>query len=352
LAATNAKELLGDPARGSQVSVATPATLPDSPTRPKPALYLLVSAFIAAFAAALVALLRERFDRRLHVDSGTTDLYGLPVIGKVPDKSVSVVRSVMRGDAPSELATRSVDEAFRLLFANLSFVTLGERPHSIAVVSPNEREGKTLCCLSLGRVASELGISVLLVDADLRRAALSGQFDARGVEGLSTLLVNTNRSIRKLAIKMPGHSMRLMPSGPIPPNPSALLNSLSEFDRRAREEFDLVIYDTPPLSVGADASLVAATGEGAVLIVNAKTTSSRSAVQATDQLQRTRAKVLGVVLNRLRDLSEAHYYYGAAPQQGELLEKLRVANEPDATTQQSPEQSSRQSTQQVTRTRQ
>lgn len=302
-----ADEFVDSNATQTRLTVASPATRPGSASRPRPKLYLLVAAVLAAFVAALAALLRERFDQRLRVDSTTTEVLGLPIIGRVPERDQSMVRSIARGEAGDDEAARTLEESFRLLLANLSFVTAGKTPATIAIVSPNEGEGKSICAFNLGRSAAELGMKVLLVDADLRRATLSARLNARGQAGLSTYLVKPGQ-LNELCVEVPREAFYLMPAGPVPPNPPVLLNSLSDFDEVAKEEFDLVIYDTPPLSVGADASLVAAGSEGTILIVNMKLTQRKRALHALDQLKRARANILGMVVNRVQDTADEYYY--------------------------------------------
>jgi Mrp family chromosome partitioning ATPase len=101
-----------------------------------------------------------------------------------------------------------------------------------------------------------------------------------------------------------------MPSGPLPPNPPALLGtpSLAEFERFAGTLFDLVVFDTPPLLAGVDAALISAASEGVVLVLDVAKTKRRTASHAVDQLRRAQANVLGVVLNRV-PVEHAPYYY-------------------------------------------
>jgi capsular exopolysaccharide synthesis family protein len=288
------------PASGA-VSVAEPASRPTSPSRPRPLLYLAVGALLAALAGIAAALVRDRFDQRLQLDGATTEVLGLPIIGRLP-------RGERRGDGGPAVA-----EAARLLLANLAFANLGERPPSVAFVSAGEQEGKSTCSLSVGRAGAELGLDVLIVEADLRRPSL---LDKLGLPpssprtGFAAALLRPERGFEHAGVAVPGSTVKVLPAGAIPPNPAALLGSdrLAAFAARAREAYDLTIYDTPPLSAGADASLVAAHAEGVVLVVDAVRTRRVAAVQAVEQLRRTRVNILGVVVNRAPDAVDAYYY--------------------------------------------
>lgn len=309
--AGRAEDFATEGTTGSQATVAEAASRPSAPSRPRPNLYLLIGGVVALFTAFAVALLRHRFDQRLEIDGSTRELLGLPVIARVPKHSDSVLEDFLNGDRSRAGSAAGLEEAFRLLLANLSFVSAGKRPRTVAVVSGDEREGKSTCCASMGRAGMEMGLGVLLVDADLRRANLSRNLEVGGQTlrtGLSSFLVSPGR-VEDAAMRLPNQFLELVPAGPLPPNPTALLTlpAFAEFDRQAREAFDLVVYDTPPLAVGADASLVASRAEGVVLVVDARTTKRAAALTAVDQLRRVGANVLGVVVNRSRDAVD--YYY-------------------------------------------
>ncbi|MEA2391937.1 MAG: tyrosine-protein kinase [Solirubrobacteraceae bacterium] len=313
-------QLAGKTATTTTVSLAEPAALISAPVRPKPKLYLIIGALLALAAGAGMALLRQRLDQRLEIDETTTEVLGLPVIGRIPEPPGKRMRTLLRSEGDGE-DTRGLDEAFRLVLANLSFVNLGQRPASIAVVSAGPGEGKTTCCESLGRAANENGLDVALVDGDLRNPSLTERLDpSRRGAGLSNFLVqSTPAPIGDFITDFPDSTLHLVPSGPMPPNPVALLSSkaLADFDRRAKRVFELVIYDTPPLSVAADASLISARAEGVVLVLDARKTRRPSALKAVDQLQRAKTTILGVVINRVPDAGDTSYrYYGSGKGNG------------------------------------
>jgi tyrosine-protein kinase len=314
----------------ANITVAEPATLPTSPVRPKPSLYLLVGALLAAVLAAVVAVVRDRFEDRLRIDPSTTTVFGLPVIGRIPDRGFSPITSTR-----SEVAWRVSSEPWRFLLANLNFETPAADLTSLAVVSSGEQEGKSTCALSLARAASERGVATLLVDADMRLGTISTQFGEGDDDGLSTQLSNPSR-IKPSEI--PGTEVRFVPSGPLPDNPSALLSSesLPEFNERAASAFELIVYDTPPLRVGADASLVAANVDGVVLVIDAIRTNRSGALRAIDQLRRANANILGVVLNRFSERQAKQYGYQGSVLPGEDLRPARSERARGARTDGSP----------------
>jgi capsular exopolysaccharide synthesis family protein len=309
----------------STVRLAESAPIISNQSSPRPKLYLLVAAFLAAFVAAAVAILRHRTDQRLELSDSDTELGGIAVIGRIPRVRPSAMTALWRGD---DLQGRAdLDEPFRLVMANLAFAHGGQRPGSIAILSASQGEGKSSASLALARAGVEFGAKTLLVDADLRRPRLShellGGAIPRAGGGLSTVLRNHAASALTDAV-MNGddESFDFLPAGPRPVNPSALLGSedMVAFVARAHEIYDLVIFDTPPISAGADASLIAAAAEGVVLVVDTRSTRRAALSRALDQLRRAGATVLGIVANRATD-ELATPYYGEPAGRGGRLER-------------------------------
>lgn len=310
------RELTRSGAAPGRASVAEPATLPTDPVRPRPALYLAVGTLLALLAGLGAALLAQRLDQRLDVGDDATEVLGLPIIGRIPRGSHTALENLLSGTLSREPDSRATAEAFRLLLANLAFANRGEPPRTIAVVSSEEREGKSTTALSLSRAAGEVELRTLLVEADLRRPSLSskaGGWVANRL-GFSTVLVEQS-TLEEATWPLRGSDVDLLPSGPLPFNPAALLGSgaLHEFNVVARERYGIVVYDTPPLSVSADASLVAAITDGVVLVVDARRTHRRRAAQAVEQLRLADATILGVVVNRVDGDHYGSSYYSAAP---------------------------------------
>jgi capsular exopolysaccharide synthesis family protein len=311
--AQGAEDFSNVEAASGVVTVAQTATLPRNPSRPRPKLYLGIGIVLAALAGVAMALLRQRLDQRLDITATDTELLGLPIICRIPD---GPARIDPRSDGPgSARAGAQSAEAFRLLLFNLAFANLGDQPASVAVVSASEREGKSTCALSLARAASETGVRTLAVDTDLRRPTLAEKLSlpSPGAMGVSNLLADSSSPLADAAVTV-AETFAVLPAGPLPPNPAALLAGpgFGRLDERAVSRYDLVVYDTPPLSVAADASLVAARAEGVILVVDARSTKRNSVVQAIDQLRRARVNLLGVVLNRVSDGRPSSYYYRQA----------------------------------------
>jgi capsular exopolysaccharide synthesis family protein len=191
-----------------------------------------------------------------------------------------------------------------------------------------------MVCVAMANAAEEVvSGGVLLVDADLRRPTLERRLGvtADGDEGLSTYLAEQSElgdGVPQLARRVADSNIALVPAGPTPPNPAGLLGQpvLGELVTDARRLYDVVIFDTPPISVGADASLVAGVTDGAILVVDGRTSRRASIEWSLEQLRRARVNVLGVIVNRVSPVSTGTYGYSRErnakrPRRGRRSEK-------------------------------
>ena len=301
------------------MSVALQAPLPEAPSKPNKAIYIALGTMLAAIFAVGAGLLLNRFDQRLDVTLATNELFDVPVLARIPESSG---RRLWLAEA-DDGGGGALGEAFRLLLTNLAFADLGGRPAAVAVLSPGPSEGKSLTSMWLGRASAELGLETLVVDADLRRPSLGnwlpdGQQGTH--DGFSRALGRSSGTPADSAVAVdPWPHLNVLPSGPLVANPAALLGSraLAAFHQRATAAYDFVIYDTPPVAAGADASLIAAAVTAAIVVIDVRDADRRKVLQALDQISLTRVEVLGIVLNRvppgaMPDAGE-YYTWGAHP---------------------------------------
>jgi capsular exopolysaccharide synthesis family protein len=222
---------------------------------------------------------------------------------------------------PHTLPRSTVAEAYRALRTSLLLST-AERPRSVVVTSAIPLEGKTTTATNLAVVLSQLGKKVLLVDGDLHRSRLHEIFKVSNAVGLVSLLTGqTDLGETVYQTDVPG--LFVLPAGPTPPNPSGLLSSdrMRQFLEEALTEYEFVILDSPPTLVLADAVLLGHVTAGIILCVRAGKTPREQVVRARDELGRGKGRILGVVLNALKDESgdvtyreryADRYYQGAA----------------------------------------
>jgi capsular exopolysaccharide synthesis family protein len=195
--------------------------------------------------------------------------------------------------------TGAVSEAYRMLRTNLFYASVDAPPKVIVLTSPGTREGKSTTTANLGVTLAQAGKETLLLDCDLRRPMLHNFFGTRNLTGLAQILVGERTPQEAWHEPLPG--LKLVTAGPPPLNPAELLGSQSfaEFVGRARQEFDYVVMDTPPVTVVSDSAIVATRADGALLVLDAQGTRKGSLRQAVHNLEGVGATVLGTVMNNV-----------------------------------------------------
>jgi succinoglycan biosynthesis transport protein ExoP len=307
-------------ATSAEVSLADAAPLRRTPARPKPTLYTLLAAFFALPLGLGLAFLRDRLDRRVRTAEDVEASFEPPVLARVPK----------RGRSSTSAAAFS--EAHRVLRTNLQFTAVEGEMRSIAVTSAQASEGKTTTVAELAVASAEVGLEVLAVEADFRRPGLQSALMPDSEDplrpGLSSYLVGS-ASLDEVIHSTGRPNITIVPAGPLPPSPSALLDA-----RRGRgiavfeEHADLVLVDLPPLSIGADASVVATWGvTGVIVVIDLASAKFNLVRDALRQLEAVRATTLGLVLNRDTGIGAGgyEYYVQSAPppkrKRGGVLER-------------------------------
>ena len=193
-----------------------------------------------------------------------------------------------------------LQESFKTLRTNIQFC--GPEVRVVAVTSCHENEGKTVVSLNLAKSFAELGKKVLVVDADMRKSVIAGRHTSvKGPAGLSEVLSGLEQvSECVYETQIPG--LHLMFSGQYPPNPVELVGGsyFARLLRNARESYDYVIVDTPPLGMVIDAAVIAPQCDGVMMVMANDSVRVRQAQEVVAQLEKSGAKLLGVVRNNVR----------------------------------------------------
>ena len=212
--------------------------------------------------------------------------------------------------ASHELPNSGFAEAFKNLRTSLLLASPGHPPRTIMITSAQPGDGKSTSAMNLAVVLSQLGRKVLLIDADLRRPRIHLSQGITREEGLSSYLSGNSEPNQLInTTYIPGLSAMI--SGPIPPNPSALLDS-QDFDRLLGDEclavFDHIIVDAPHTIQVADSIILAPRMEATLLVVRAHTTTRDSLTGAVTRLRHARAKLTGIVFNDIAPLGQEYSY--------------------------------------------
>jgi protein-tyrosine kinase len=231
-------------------------------------------------------------------------------------------------------------EAFRALATNLRFSGAGNQLKSLVITSAGPGEGKSMVAANLAAAFAQSGRRVILVDADMRRPTVHKRNQLPNSVGLSSLIIADNATdsatLERFLQQGPVPSLRILTSGPIPPNPAELLSlpwAPDVFDA-LESQADLVIWDTPPALTVTDAVILAERVDATLQVVRAGQTRRDLIVKTREALSRVGANVLPPVLNRVkaRDVGYYQYYYYRYGRDGEGYSQREEKTSPQAGT--------------------
>jgi len=315
-------------ARDPSVRIVDAAIPPIRPVWPKPVVNTLAALMCGLLLGLAAAFTREYMDRAIRTRMDVRGSTGLPVIGLIP----RIPRT--RGDVPLiakpkghrprhgppplvvqlekpappigmalSISTKAggIAEAYGVLQTNIAFSRDGAPMKTLVFTSPFSGDGKTTTVVNLGISLAQRGIRVLLIDADARRGVLHSVFGGVREPGLSEVLKGTStfESARRTASVGQTGTLYYLTTGKLFPGDYGLVASdaMRRLLAQVREEYDLVIVDTPPVNIITDAAVLAANADGVVLVARSGVTAGPALSYAVEQLRHVRAEVLGVVLN-------------------------------------------------------
>jgi capsular exopolysaccharide synthesis family protein len=206
--------------------------------------------------------------------------------------------------------TGTASEAYRTLRTSLLYSFVDSPPRVIVLTSPGPGEGKSTTCANLGVVLAQADKRTLIVDGDLRKPTMHSIFGLRNTRGVVNVLAGEH-DLRGVW-QEPLAGLKVVTSGPLPPNPAELVGSrrFAELVERAREGFDFVLVDAPPVELVSDASIVAAQGDGVLLVLDAQNTRKASVRRSVRGLRTVGANVLGTVMNNAKSDGSDYYHKG------------------------------------------
>ena len=357
------------------ITVIERATEPESPIEPNKRSTMTFGILMAIIMGVGTAFFLEHLDNSLRIEKDVDRFLGLPVVGVIPmikeekaalkaiqdkdmiagglprleqgensniyDVSEQPVSEPDDGQLPvkrrksskrhqkslaglmsrtiTNLASRSpVAESYRSLWTNIQFARVNGEVKTILVSSAGPGEGKSLTIANLAITMARMGAKTLLVDTDLRRPRLHRIFQQEREPGLSDFLVGNGDEpadfsdfVRTTAVE----NLYLLPSGKRPPNPAELLSSAKkrQLVEELRSEYDMILFDSPPIVPVTDATVLASKiADMVLLVVRSGETKREVAQKAQELLERVDANIFGVVLNSIdyaKRYGSYYYYY-------------------------------------------
>lgn len=311
---------LSEGTQSSNVAIISGGLIPYKPSHPKKILNTAIGLVAGFILGVLLAFLLDSLDDSVSSVDDVEKLAGAPVLAAIPQFVGSSVSLLGRRVAaplvpgPDGNAKRKSDsevsEAYRTLRTAILLSQPGAQPRTLLVASAIPGEGKTTTCYGLGMCFASLGSRVLLIDADMRRPALHHLANTSNKHGLSTLLTSKSNSQESICEDPTFKNLFILPAGPAPPNPADLLASgvFTDLLASLSAQYDLVLIDTPPALMVADASIVSVKVDQVLIVLRWSSTPRSALSRVFGKFRRNRAKVLGAVMNAT-DTKSSEYYY-------------------------------------------
>jgi non-specific protein-tyrosine kinase len=216
-----------------------------------------------------------------------------------------------------------VSEAYRALRTSVQFVALRQPLQTLLMTSPKSSEGKTTTISNLSVTLARSGKNVVVVDCDLRRPRLHEFFDVSNEVGFTSVLLGDEpllSALQRVDIGA-GGTLSVLPSGPLPPNPSELLgtNRVAELLTSLQATADIVLIDSPPLLPVTDALVLSRRVDGVLLVTTAGVTTRRDLARSVGLLHHAEAPIIGIALNAVSADADYggdygySYYHSDAP---------------------------------------
>ncbi|MFM9265961.1 polysaccharide biosynthesis tyrosine autokinase [Tychonema sp. BBK16] len=300
-------------------------SVPEEPVASRKSLLLVSGILLGTLLGIVAAIVLESQDKSVKTIEEARELFGFTLLGVIPfhrkpeknprrnswrlksaeqDLELSPRQIVVR-DTPHT----SSSAAYRMLQANLRFLSSDKELKVIVVSSSLPQEGKSTVSANLAVAIAQLGRKVLLVDADMHCPVQHGIWELPNQVGLSNVIVG--QAELKSAIAQVMDNLDVLTCGVIPPNPMALLDSqrITSLIKQFSASYDAVIIDAPSLNVAADALILGNKADGILLVVRPGVLNSGTVAFAKELLKKSSQHVLGLVVNGVSAKNEPHSHY-------------------------------------------
>jgi len=312
----------------SNMKISNHAATPGAPSGPPRTRNILITMMLALGAGIGLAFLLDYLDDSVRTSDDISRHLGLPTLGLIPHYSIGDRRRASIAGSDNSLAVTAssssvlisledqrspMAEAYRHLRTSLLFSSAGKPPQSILITSSQPSEGKTTTAINTAITLAQSNADVVLIDCDLRRPRLHSHFGLTNTEGLTNYLSGDRSPDNMIKGVADLPRLKVITSGPIPPNPAELLssNEMRNLLQFLRGRFKHIIIDSPPAISFTDAAILSTQADGVVLVAMAGKSSIHLMRQFRSRLAAIGARIYGVVLNGITAGSMEYDYYGS-----------------------------------------
>jgi succinoglycan biosynthesis transport protein ExoP len=294
------------------------------PVGPQRVRNIIIALLISLTAGIGLAFLLDYVDDSVKSSDDISRYVGLPTLAMIPhykgiEKRAKAGKLLTENGNGNSIALATLDdnrsvvaESYRHLRTSLLFSSAGKPPQVVLVTSSQPSEGKTTTAINTAVTLAQAGADVILLDCDLRRPRLHHHFQLDNVAGITNYLSGDSdvESLMKKYPRVP--NLRIITSGPIPPNPAELLssNEMRNLLQQLRGTYKHIIVDSPPAISFTDAAILSTLADGVVIVAMANKSSLHLIRRFKQRLQNLGARIYGVVLNGIKPNSLEYGYYG------------------------------------------
>lgn len=309
---------------------------PDAPIKPQKVRNLILGFVLGLIFGVGLVFFLESLDTSFKSQMEVENYMELPVLASIPtiDSSSTfgfIKRKLHTMDPYSNKqfyllnGNSYIREAYCALELNLSFIKTENELNSIIITSPGSGEGKTLTAVNIAQVFVHTGIKTLLIDCDLRFPLIHKLLNQNYTPGLTDVL--TDKAALNQVIKSIEDNFGFLPCGTLLPNPSEILKTvkMKELITELKQQYELLILDTPPLIPVIDTIVLGNQVDGVCLVIKSGDTSNNAAIMAKQLLEKSNARIIGVILNcvDINDINGYRKYFNQHSVKRKTREKYR-----------------------------
>jgi len=304
------------------VKIIDNAFVPSFPIKPNKKKNILFALLVGIGIGLVFTVFTEYLDTSIKEPKDLEESIGEPTLGVIPniDGREFVKRYEGNGKVPevrklllTHYAPRStISEAYRALRTNLQYFNTDKPIKSLLITSTLPKEGKSTIVSNLGITLSQRGLKTILVDADLRKPMIHKLFNVKMEPGITDWIINPKLKMEDVIRKTSIENLYVITSGNTPPNPTELLESKKMRDILdiLKDDFDFILFDSPPIMVVTDAVVVSRMTDAVVLVVETRRTRKDTIKETKEIIENVGGKLLGAVLNKARFSRIDHVYGG------------------------------------------
>lgn len=284
-----------------------------SPVAPNIMKNTMIGALAGFMLICLIIFLIDFFDNTIKDTDQLSNEFKKPILGAIQQFGETRSKHESDKDSHAKLTDPSIPfaviESYKSIRTNITFALSTSEKKVFAVSSPNPGEGKSTTSANIAIALSQGDSKVLLIDADMRRPVQHEIFAIRNKNGLSSV-ISKQQKLEDCIQKNVMQNLDVLPAGPIPPNPSELLASeqMSKILEDLREQYSVIIIDTPPVNVVTDTMELAKNLSGIIMVLQYGKTTREEVEEVVKRIEFSQVNLLGFILNGIKVKRSSRYY--------------------------------------------